>query len=99
MYVFIHFSMTMTVILLLQIYSDLNPGWEYLVKKNPQAAIKCIVFNASSEVIHDFGIFQINTTDNVNKVFAKHTQTQSLWLIIKNIQETQRPVPGITELP
>lgn len=34
MYVLIHFSMSMTVILLLQIYSDLNTGLEYLVKKN-----------------------------------------------------------------
>lgn len=65
-----------------------------------QAAIKCIGFNALSEVMHDFGIFQINTMNNVNTSFCKtHRNTESLCLIIKNILEIHTPVPGITELP
>lgn len=46
-----------------------------------------------------FGIFQINTTNYINTSFCKiHRNTKSLWLIIKDIQESQRPVSG-TELP
>lgn len=49
--------------------------------------------------MHDFHSFKLIPPTMSTQVSAKHAETQSLWLIIKNIQEIQRPVPGITELP